>query len=260
MGRGKRKLTIQCAICHEPFETYLYDITRRGKTYCSLKCLHIGMIKPCPDQKLLRELYDKKYSMNVIGNVFKVSDVTVKKWLLAAGEVQIRGMGEAVSIAQTGKTHSEARKKAIAEGHRRNGNHRHVSGENNPNFTHIDHWKSHRSHGGRRADLENKYFRSSWEANMVRYWNWMKEPWEYEPRTFWFEDIKRGTRAYTPDFWLPQQGYYVEVKGYMDQVSRTKLERMTRYYPHVKLIVIDPPAYRAIAKKVKRIVPNWEEG
>ena len=59
--------------------------------------------------------------------------------------------------------------------------------------------------GGKRADLANRYFRSSWEAKWARYLNWLASlheiwGWEYEPQTFEFVEIKKGTRFYTPDF------------------------------------------------------------
>ena len=91
---------------------------------------------------------------------------------------------------------------------------------------------------GRREDLGNQFFRSAWEANYARYLNWLQQGgyidrWEYEPVTFWFEKIKRGTRSYKPDFqvWEGQKTYFVEVKGYMDPQSRTKLKRMVKYFP-----------------------------
>ena len=62
-----------------------------------------------------------------------------------------------------------------------------------------------RCRGGKRLDLNSKYFRSSWEANYARYLNFLIKhnqlyKWEYEADTFVFEAIKRGTRSYIPDF------------------------------------------------------------
>lgn len=116
-----------------------------------------------------------------------------------------------------------------------------------------------RSKGGRRADLGNRYFRSSYEANYSRFLNFMKIPWEYEVKTFWFEKITRGSRSYTPDFWCPTLGEYHEVKGWMDQKSKTKLQRMKKYYPGVKVIVIDAGFFRdAERKRICSLIPGWE--
>ena len=122
-----------------------------------------------------------------------------------------------------------------------------------------------RAKSGTRADL-GLYVRSRWEANYARYLNWLKAKgqiaaWEYEPDTFWFEAIKRGTRSYTPDFKVTENDgrvVYHEVKGWMDAKSATKLKRMAKYYPEVRVIVIDQAAYQAIAKW-RRLIPDWEE-
>jgi len=121
-----------------------------------------------------------------------------------------------------------------------------------------------RSESGKREDL-GIYVRSKWEANYARYLNWLKaqgqiHDWQYEPDEYWFEAIKRGTRSYKPDFkvWTSTDKYeYHEVKGYMDQVSRTKLKRMAKYYPNEKVIIIGPQEIMAI-KKWSRIIPGWE--
>lgn len=120
------------------------------------------------------------------------------------------------------------------------------------------------AHGGIRPDL-GRYFRSTWEANYARYLNWLKDRgeiqgWDYEAETFEFP-VRRGTRFYLPDFRVTDKHGRVEfheVKGYMDQPSRTALARMARYYPEVKIIVIDGPAYRDIRDKVGGLIEGWE--
>lgn len=124
-----------------------------------------------------------------------------------------------------------------------------------------------RSAGGRRADLGNVYFRSSWEANYARYLNWRMargevQLWEYEPKTFVFECIKRGTRAYTPDFRVVFPDGHVEwheVKGWMDQKSRTRLARMTKYFPEEVVRLIDETWYRmAKSGGLSALIHGWE--
>jgi hypothetical protein len=122
---------------------------------------------------------------------------------------------------------------------------------------------------GKRADLDGRYFRSRWEANYARFLNWqvalgaVKE-WQYECHTFWFEAITRGTRTYTPDFKVtyPDGRYeWHEVKGWMDAKSKTRLDRMRRYYPQEKLVLIDK-GWFAWARKARlsEIIPYWEKG
>jgi hypothetical protein len=108
------------------------------------------------------------------------------------------------------------------------------------------------------------YFRSGWEMNYAHYLDWLKRigeilDWEYEADTFWFEGIKRGTRSYLPDFKVVEKDgavVYHEVKGWMDQKSKTKLARMAKYHPGVRIVVIDEAQYKAIMKNSTLFVPQ----
>lgn len=123
-------------------------------------------------------------------------------------------------------------------------------------------WKA----GWREVGDRRVFFRSRWEANYGRYLEWLKSidnilEWEHEPEVFWFEAIKRGVRSYLPDFRVTELDgsiVYHEVKGWMDDRSKTCIKRMRIYHPEVKLLVIDAKAYRSIAKKAKSFVPMWE--
>ena len=125
-----------------------------------------------------------------------------------------------------------------------------------------------RGKGGKRVDLDNKYFRSSWEANYARYLNFLInhkaiQKWEYEPDTFEFGNIKRGVRFYTPDFKVYNNDgtvTYHEVKGWMDNKSKTRMKRMNKYYPNIKVIILDKKWFRDNAKKIAPLVENWEKG
>jgi len=123
----------------------------------------------------------------------------------------------------------------------------------------------HQARGGIRADI-GIYVRSSWEANIARYLDWLISNkqiyrWEYESDEFEFP-VRRGARFYRPDFKIWDQEnskpYYWEVKGYMDSKSKTKLKRMRKYYPEVKIVLVDREQYRAIEKDVADLIPGWE--
>lgn len=96
--------------------------------------------------------------------------------------------------------------------------------------------------GGKRC-----FFRSGWEIRYAQHLAYCKRinaisDWSHEPKTFWFENIKRGVRSYKPDFKIMHTDgthSWVEVKGYMDPKSRTKLKRMAKYYPQERIVVID---------------------
>jgi hypothetical protein len=124
-------------------------------------------------------------------------------------------------------------------------------------------WKS----GWREIGGVKKYYRSKWEANYAHYLQWLLEnkqikEWLHEPVTFWFEGVKRGCVSYLPDFWILENDgseSYHEVKGWMDDRSKTKIRRMAKYHPTVKLVVIDSSGYNALKKSVKGLVPGWED-
>ena len=106
------------------------------------------------------------------------------------------------------------------------------------------------------------YFRSKWEANYALYLDFLVSNneivnWDYETDKFVFEKIQFGTRSYTPDFKIYNNDgsiEYHEVKGYMDSRSKTKLKRMKKYYPEVKLLLIEKKQYNEILKKLRGVI------
>lgn len=106
------------------------------------------------------------------------------------------------------------------------------------------------------------YFRSKWEYMYACYLQTLKNEksivnWEYESDTFWFENIKQGVRSYTPDFKIIHPSLneeYIEVKGYMDAKSKTKLNRMRIYYPKIKIRVVDKDWFSKNKKSLKVLV------
>jgi hypothetical protein len=64
--------------------------------------------------------------------------------------------------------------------------------------------------------------------------------WQYESKTFWFENIRRGTRSYMPDFEVinPDGSVcYYECKGYLETKDVTKFRRLAQYH-RVPLILV----------------------
>jgi hypothetical protein len=125
-------------------------------------------------------------------------------------------------------------------------------------------WKSEwREIGGKRC-----FFRSTWEANYARYLEFLKVhgnilDWDHEPETFWFEGIKRGCVSYLPDFKVANSNgkiEYHEVKGWMCDRSATKIKRMEKYYPDIKLVLIDGKWFKRNRNKLRGLVPGWESG
>ena len=130
--------------------------------------------------------------------------------------------------------------------------------------------KSHtRAAGGKREDIGDTWFRSSWEANYARYLNLLVkmklvDSWEFEPETFWFSGVKRGTVSYLPDFKVMYRNdpkpEYVEIKGWVTAKDRTKWKRMAKYHPQIKLVVLAKKEYRDLENKWRSAIPEWESG
>lgn len=120
---------------------------------------------------------------------------------------------------------------------------------------------------GRRPDLGDKFFRSSWEANYARYLNHLIDieeivRWEYEPRHFQFP-VKRGNKSYLPDFkvWTTLTDYeWHEVKGYMDSASVIKLRRFKLHFPeeYARFKLIDKSVYYVIKELYSAGLDGWE--
>lgn len=127
---------------------------------------------------------------------------------------------------------------------------------------------STRAKVGRRADLGNQFFRSSWEANYARYLNRLLAAgeitsWEYEPQPFFFP-VKRGNRGYLPDFrvWFPDGHYeWHEVKGYLDKASAIKLRRFALHHPDeaAVFLLVDRPVYYRIRDEFGPLIEGWEQ-
>jgi len=86
---------------------------------------------------------------------------------------------------------------------------------------------------GARPDIGPMHFRSRYEANVARYFNFLKLPWKYEPQKFVFHGYSTAPVCYTPDFEV-QDGnriWLVEVKGHWRGTDRQKLRRLKKQHP-----------------------------
>jgi hypothetical protein len=110
------------------------------------------------------------------------------------------------------------------------------------------------------------FVRSNWEYYYAIYLDTLVKQgqildYEHEPKTFWFDKIKRGTTSYKPDFLVLHKNgeeEWIEVKGYMDAKSATKIKRMKIYFPSVKLRIVDATWFKANSKSLKILVAAYE--
>lgn len=99
------------------------------------------------------------------------------------------------------------------------------------------------------------YFRSGWEYKYALYLDFLKnqgqiKDWHYEAKIFEFP-VKHGTTRYMPDFQITNLNdsvEYHEIKGHLTSKGKTQLRRMIKYFPQVKLIVVDKDGMKALNK------------
>lgn len=121
------------------------------------------------------------------------------------------------------------------------------------------------AHGWCEIGGNKMYLRSSWEYNislLIEYYknNGYIKDWSYEPKRFYFEDNKDGILSYTPDFKIISKNgneYYIELKGWMSDVSKNKIKKFKKEYGDLNLIVIDEFVYKKINNKYKHM-ENWD--
>jgi len=114
-------------------------------------------------------------------------------------------------------------------------------------------------------DGKKMYLKSLWEKRYCLYLSFMKKhghiiDYWYEPETFWFDGIRRGTNNYLPDFKVqfPSGNFeFFEVKGYETDKDRTKYKRMAKYYPTVVLRIIGKEWYKTNSPILKKVLPDW---
>jgi hypothetical protein len=107
-----------------------------------------------------------------------------------------------------------------------------------------------------REDL-NAHFRSSWEANIARILNYLGIQWEYESKKCRF-NTDSGTLIL--DFYLPEKDIYLEPKGFLLDVTKSKMKSLVDLYPDVvkKVFIIDSEVYGLLTNLFKEKIVNWE--
>ncbi len=266
MGRPRKRSLVKCPGCGEIFEELDCEIKRRsGKVFCTKSCAMKSrrkLSKIVIPKNTLEYLYlELKLSTYKIGKMFGCSQQPIIS-ALKVNNIPIRSISERAIIALTGKKHSKEHNRAISKGQLN------MSVESRLNQVAGALHSFHRT-VGRRRDLGDRYFRSRWEANYARYLNFLIShshiaSWEYEPDTFEFKGIKRGTRFYTPDFKVfdvDGSFEYHEVKGWDYPKGKTARKRFMKYYPQYKLILIDAEWFKAAKRQgLDKLVDNWEYG
>jgi len=88
--------------------------------------------------------------------------------------------------------------------------------------------------------VEPPRFANRIEVECAKILDYYGVPWDYEPHSFVLErdDEGRVLRAFTPDFYLPEQQLYLEVtvmKQSLVTRKNRKLRKMRELYPEVRV-------------------------
>ena len=75
-----------------------------------------------------------------------------------------------------------------------------------------------------------------------------------------FEAVKGGkNRQFKPDFYLPDEDVYHEVKGWDDRDSQIKRRYLKKYYPEIRLVLVPKSFFEDLERqRLCRLVPSWE--
>jgi hypoxanthine phosphoribosyltransferase len=79
-------------------------------------------------------------------------------------------------------------------------------------------------------------------------------PWEYEPRTFVLAEAPDGStrEAFTPDFFLPEQGLYLEVtvtRPGLAARKRRKVRLLRERHPEIRVKLFERRDLEALARR-----------
>ena len=249
----------------ENIDKMTYDdmAVKLKKDKCNIcrKCKELGLVKTKKvDSKLVEVKPKYKFTQEDIKKAVETNKAKYKRGLHPKGYLGHKHSPETLKKLSE-KSKDKWERTTLEELKQRNIKQRETrikNGTLSP-FCHQENPYS-RARGGKRKDLNDIYFRSAWEANIARYYNFINVKWEFEPKTFIFKNITRGSVSYTPDFYLPEEDKWVEVQGWMDGKSKTKLSRFKKQYPeeYKKLQLITEKEYKEIKRKVAPFIKNWE--
>jgi len=124
--------------------------------------------------------------------------------------------------------------------------------ENNPMFGKS---APHRK-GGFRKDLGH-YVRSNWEADFARILKLYHLNYEYEPETFKLVKSDKEIMHYTPDFYTKHNNTFYEIKGWLHDLDKEKMELFQQQYPQYNLVLVSATKFAELSLQYKDLI-NWE--
>lgn len=83
---------------------------------------------------------------------------------------------------------------------------------------------------GKRIKYKGNCMRSTWEILYAKYLDKNNIKWLYESKRFYFKDC-----TYCPDFYLPDQDLYIEIKGYWRENTKKRFDLFKKNYSKIKI-------------------------
>lgn len=90
------------------------------------------------------------------------------------------------------------------------------------------------------------YLRSSWEKCYAEYLDSKNIKWYYE-----FQRFPLYNTTYAPDFFLPEENLFVEIKGYMYPEQLKKINEFKEKYPEKNIIILFELDLKKLGVKIK---------
>jgi hypothetical protein len=103
-------------------------------------------------------------------------------------------------------------------------------------------------HSKRTFMYNGRRFRSSYEVRVAAALDRMGIAWRYESKRF-----DCGLFTYCPDFYLPSQDVYWEVKGWYGPDSQRKVLALRKLYPEMQLVVFGKTCIESLEQAAARV-------
>jgi RNA recognition motif-containing protein len=237
--KAKHSTFNQCSTCKKQI-----DGQREGKSKFCYRCSALHYRNPS-------KLISRQKISNSRVRFYASGGEPWNKGMSKENNPILANTGLKISRALTGITYEdrygleEAQKRKALQSQAMSGKNNHMFGKKSPH-----------AKGGYRPDLKH-YVRSNWEADFARILKLSNLEYEYEPQTFSLTLPGNKPVNYTPDFYVPSLNTYYEIKGWMHDLDRQKIEAFTQQYPAIKLEVISATKFAEFALKYRDLV-KWE--
>jgi len=250
-----------CLYCGKEF-----DVTKRRKVFCSQKCNALYQLSKMPPKKCKYLLKEKKKTCKNCGEVYyrfpsqKSSFCSrecqiawfrkhpIKYWL-GKKRPEIKEF-----FTMKGRKHSDETKEKMRKIHK--GKKISTKQRMQISKTLMGHPANRGSGIGKSGYREDEnYYRSTWEANVAR-------TLRYEGLDFFYEPLRVKFKGftYTPDFYIPELDWFLEVKGYMTSKAKRKIEKFREWCNErdIAFTVIQKPKYEQLSQQYSDVIPSWE--